>query len=133
MVPVDSEITGIDGLAGKTVAMKTGTSAHEWAKENLPDTELRTFPNIDNAYLELQAGRVDAAMHDTPNVLYYIQESGDGKVQAVGEQQEAHEYGIAFPKGSEIVGDVNDALATIKEDGRYDEIYEKWFGTTPQS
>lgn len=131
MVPQDSDITGTGDLAGKTVAMKTGTSANEWAKENLPDTELRLFPNIDNAYLELQSGRVDAAMHDTPNVLYYIQQNGEGKVKAVGEQQMAHEYGIAFPKGSNLVPEVNEALSTIKADGRYDEIYEKWFGEAP--
>lgn len=131
MVPTDSELTGTDGLAGKTVAMKTGTSANEWAKDNLPDTELRLFPNIDNAYLELQSGRVDAAMHDTPNVLYYIKQNGGGKVKAVGEQQMAHQYGIGFPKDSELVPEVNEALATIKQDGRYQEIYEKWFGAAP--
>ncbi|MEV8148414.1 glutamine ABC transporter substrate-binding protein GlnH [Arthrobacter sp. NPDC080073] len=131
MVPNDSNITGVEDLKGKTVAMKTGTSAYEWAKKNLPDTQLRLFPNIDNAYLELQAGRVDAAMHDTPNVLYYIKQNGGGKVKAVGEQQMAQEYGIAFPKGSELVTPVNEALAKIKADGRYNKIYEKWFGTNP--
>lgn len=131
MVPEGSPITGIDDLAGKTVAMKTGTSANEWAKKNLPDTTLRLFPNIDNAYLELQSGRVDAAMHDTPNVLYYIKQNGGGKVKAVGKQQMAQEYGIGFPKGSELTPQVNKALAKIKADGRYNKIYEKWFGAAP--
>ena len=133
MVPVDSEIEDSDGLAGKILAVKTGTSATDYAKENFKDTELRQFPNIDNAYLELQTGRVDAAMHDTPNVLYYIAKAGNGKVKAVGTQMMAHEYGIAFPKGSELVGKVNEALARLKADGRYNEIYKKWFGADPQS
>lgn len=131
MVAADSDITGFDDLAGRSLAVKTGTSAHEWATENLPDTELRLFPNIDNAYLELRAGGVDAAMHDTPNVLYYIAESGDGQVKTIGEQVMAHQYGIAFPDGSELVAEVNEALATIVADGRYAEIYERWFGTAP--
>lgn len=67
-------------------------------------------------------------MHDTPNVLYYIATAGDGQVKAVGEQMMAHEYGIAFPKGSELVEPVNGVLASMREDGRYDEIYAKWFG-----
>ena len=133
MVPTDSDIAGAEGLKGKTLAVKTGTSATDYAKENFKETELRQFPNIDNAYLELQTGRVDAAMHDTPNVLYYIAKAGQGRVKAVGQQMMAHEYGIAFPKGSELVAKVNDALAKIKADGRYDAIYEKWFGTKPQS
>ncbi|MDR9393617.1 glutamine ABC transporter substrate-binding protein GlnH [Roseovarius sp. SYSU LYC5161] len=128
MVPSDSDISGWDDLDGKMLAVKTGTSASDWAEANLPDTELRKFPNIDNAYLELRTGRVDAAMHDTPNVLYYIATAGGGQVKAVGDQQMAHEYGIGFPKGSDLVGPVNEALARMREDGRYDAIYEKWFG-----
>jgi len=128
MVPSDSDIATWTDLAGKTLAVKTGTSASDWAEENLPDTELRKFPNIDNAYLELRTGRVDAAMHDTPNVLYYIATAGGRQVKAVGDQQMAHEYGIGFPKGSDLVGPVNEALARMREDGRYDAIYSKWFG-----
>ena len=133
MVPADSAVKDAKGLAGKTLAVKTGTSATDYAKENFKETELRQFPNIDNAYLELQTGRVDAAMHDTPNVLYYVATAGGGKVKAVGTQMMAHEYGIAFPKGSELVAKVNEALKTIKSDGRYNSIYKKWFGAEPQS
>ena len=132
MVATDSDIDSTDDLGGKKLAVKTGTSASDWAEENLADTELRKFPNIDNAYLELRTGNVDAAMHDTPNVLYYINTAGGGQVKAVGDQLMGHEYGIAFPTGSDLTPRVNEALANIKADGRYDAIYEKWFGTTPE-
>ena len=133
MVPADSDIKGAADLKGKTLAVKTGTSATDYAKEHFTETELRQFPNIDNAYLELQTGRVDAAMHDTPNVLYYVATAGGGKVKAVGEQMMAHQYGIGFPKGSDLVAKVNAALANMKKDGRYNAIYKKWFGAEPQS
>lgn len=133
MVPTDSDIASFEDLKGKTLAVKTGTSSSDYAEENFKDTELRKFPNIDNAYLELRTGGVDAAMHDTPNVLYYINTAGGGAVKAVGEQMMAHQYGIGFPKGSELVAKVNAALADMKADGRYDAIYEKWFGTKPAS
>lgn len=131
MVPTDSDIQNYEGLKGKTLALKMGTSAAQYADEHFKETKVTLFPNIDNAYLELQTGRVDAAMHDTPNVLYYIKTAGNGRVKAVGEQMMAHEYGIAFPKGSELVEPVNKALANMKEDGRYNEIYKKWFDTEP--
>ena len=51
MVPVDSTITGPADLAGKTLSVKTGTSSSDYAEENFKETELRKFPNIDNAYL----------------------------------------------------------------------------------
>lgn len=131
MVPTASKITGVADLKGKTLAIKTGTSAADYAKANFPGTELRQFPNIDNAYLELMTGRVDAAMHDTPNVLYYIATAGAGKAKAVGAQMMAQQYGIGFPKGSPLVARVNGALAKIKADGRYAAIYRKWFKTEP--
>ena len=131
MVPANSTIKSAADLKGKSLAVKTGTSATDYAKANFAGTDLRLFPNIDNAYLELQTGRVDAAMHDTPNVLYYVATAGNGKVKAVGTQMMAHQYGIAFPKGSPLVAQVNGALARIKADGRYAAIYKKWFGTEP--
>src|SRR5690606_41832867 len=129
--PDDTATADEADLAGKALAVKTGTTASDYAEANFKNTELRKYHNIDNAYLELQTGGVDAAMHDTPNVLYYIATAGQGRVKAVGEQMLAHQYGIGFPKGSEWTGRVNTVLAAMKADGRYDAIYEKWFGTKP--
>lgn len=119
-------------IAGKSLAVKSGTSAADYAKANLKVKDLRQFPNIDNAYLELRTGRVDAAMHDTPNVLYYIKTAGEGQVKAVGPQMMAQQYGIGFPKGSDLREPVNAALKKLRADGTYAKIYEKWFGTQPQ-
>ena len=42
-------------------------------------------------------------------------------------------YGIAFPKGSdELREKVNGALKTLRDNGTYNEIYKKWFGTEPK-
>lgn len=131
MVGANSDIKDVADLKGKTLAVKMGTSAADYAEENFEGTELRKFPNIDNAYLELRTGRVDAAMHDTPNVLYYIKTAGNGQVKTVGAQMMAQQYGIGFPKDSKLTAKVNVALANMKEDGRYNAIYEKWFGKAP--
>ena len=115
-------INTVKDLDGKIIAAKTGTATADYLKANVKSKELRLFPNIDNAYLELRTGRVDAAVHDTPNVLYYVNTAGKGAV-----------YGIGFPKGSPLVPKVNAALKKIKADGRYDAIYKKWFGTAPKA
>ncbi|MBD9513838.1 MULTISPECIES: glutamine ABC transporter substrate-binding protein GlnH [Pseudomonadaceae] len=133
MVKADNDsIKSSADIAGKSLAVKSGTSSADYAKANLKAGDLRQFPNVDNAYLELRTGRVDAAMHDTPNVLYYIKTAGDGQVKAVGEQMMAQQYGIGFPKGSELREPVNAALKKLREDGTYAQIYRKWFGTDPK-
>ena len=118
-------------LSGKSVAVKTGTATVDFMKKEVPQAKLRLFPNIDNAYLELATGRVDAAVHDTPNVQYYANTAGKDRVKVVGKVKSGDFYGIAFPKGSDLVPKVNQALATLKANGQYDAIYTKWFGKQP--
>ncbi|EHL4969863.1 glutamine ABC transporter substrate-binding protein [Escherichia coli] len=102
-------------------------------KANIKTKDLRQFPNIDNAYMELGTNRADAVLHDTPNILYFIKTAGNGQFKAVGDSLEAQQYGIAFPKGSDELRDkVNGALKTLRENGTYNEIYKKWFGTEPK-
>lgn len=127
----NTDIKTAADLAGKDVAVKTGTATVDFMKKEIPDAKLRLFPNIDNAYLELATGRVDAAVHDTPNVQYYANTAGKGRVKVTGALKSGDFYGIAFPKGSDLVPQVNKALATLKSNGQYDAIYTKWFGKQP--
>ncbi|MGA9918714.1 MAG: glutamine ABC transporter substrate-binding protein GlnH [Paraburkholderia sp.] len=128
MVPIGSSIVDEKSLTGKTLAVKTGTAAVDYAKENLTETKLRLFPNIDNAYLEVATGRADAAFHDAPSILYYIRTTGKDKVKSVGNLVMAQQYGIAFPKGSPWREKFNSALIRIRSGGEYNSIYKKWFG-----
>lgn len=134
MVSADNNnVKSVADLNGKVVAVKSGTGSVDYAKANIKTKDLRQFPNIDNAYMELATRRADAVLHDTPNILYFIQTAGKGKFKTVGESLEAQQYGIALPKGSdELRLKINEALKTIKANGTYNEIYKKWFGTEPK-
>lgn len=127
----NTTIKSIDDLNGKVIAAKTGTATIDWIKAHLKPKEIRQFPNIDQAYLALEAGRVDAAMHDTPNVLFFVNNEGKGRVKVAGAPVSGDKYGIGFPKGSPLVAKVNAELARMKADGRYAKIYKKWFGSEP--
>lgn len=124
----NSEIKVAKDLEGKTVAAKIGTATVDYLKANVPNAKLKLFPNIDNAFLELATGRVDAVVHDTPNLQYFAKTGGQGKVKVVGSLKSGDFYGIAFPKGSELVPAVNKALKTLQENGEYAALYTKWFG-----
>lgn len=119
-------------LEGKTVAVKIGTATVDYLKDNVPNAKLKLFPNIDNAFLELATGRVDAVVHDTPNLQYFAKTAGQGRVKVVGSLKSGDFYGIAFPKGSDLVPVVNKALKTLQDNGQYDALYTKWFGQKVQ-
>lgn len=129
----DATIKSGDDLSGKKVASVTGSAATTWLKEHAPTAEVTLFPQVTNMFMELQAGRAEAVVYDYPFLAYYAQTEGGGKVKVLEKPVgEGIPVGIAFPKGSELVGQVNEALKKVKADGRYDAIYKKWFGKAPE-
>lgn len=124
----DDRIKSVADLKGKTIATKQGTASYDYALKVESVGKVVPFPNIDQAYMELAKGSADAVVFDTPNVLYYIKTSAQGKMKVVGEQLAGQQFGIAFPKGGALRDKVNEALKKFKENGTYDEIYKKWFG-----
>src|SRR3546814_13482941 len=55
----DTSIKVAKDLAGKSVAVKTGTDTVDFLNKEVPVAKLSLFPKIDNAYLVLDPGRVD--------------------------------------------------------------------------
>ena len=127
-----SDIKTIDDLAGKRVATKLGTTSEDFLKKNVKTKELKLLPNTDNLFMELVTGGVDAVFFDAPPLLYYAQNQGKGKVKAVGPLYQGQTYGIAFPQGSALRDKVDISLLKFMEDGTYNKLYEKWFGTAPK-
>lgn len=129
LVREDSGITSFADLADKTLAIKEGTASLTYVEEHYPNAKIVTFSTIDEAYLEVQRGAADATIFDAPNMLYYVSQNPSCGCKVVGELEDACQYGILFPAGSENKEYFDAALEKFREDGTYDEIYNKWFGT----
>lgn len=129
----DNSIVKFSDLTGKKVGLKQGTAAASFMKSKYKANYIE-FPNIDNAYLDLQAGNLDAVVHDSPNVLYYVKTAGNGKVKSTGETDSIlpQQYGFAMQKNSSLTPKVNQALQALRADGTYDKIYVKWFAKQPK-
>lgn len=125
----NTDISEVTDLEGKTVALKEGTSSVDYITENVPQATVTSFPNIENAYLEVERGAADAVVYDSPNILFYLNQTPDSNCKVVGEMFDGAQYGYVFQKGSEYTPLFDQALEEFRADGTYDEIYEKWFGT----
>ncbi len=130
-----SEIESTGDLEGMTLGVQTGTMGQTEAGEllNAGDVEqVRTFDEtIDAAFTALEQGMVDGVIYDLPAAQTEVDESG-GELELVEVIPTGSQYGIAFPKESPLIEPVNQALAEIKEDGTYEEIYEEWIGRPPE-
>ncbi len=130
----ENDIGKLDDLNGKKIGTKIGSTSYDYLTKNLSKNDgVTPYPGSSDMYMALMNHSVDAVLYDAPNVGYFSRTKGKGKVKTVGKLYEGQQYGIALKDGSKWVGPVNKALASIKEDGTYKKIYEKWFGDMPDS
>jgi polar amino acid transport system substrate-binding protein len=131
LVPEGSDITSIEDLAGKRVAVQQGTTGQTYAEENAPEgAELITFPGDAEMYTAIRAGQVDAILQDYPPNFSHQQ---DGGFTIVEDYDTGEQYGFAVrEEGSEeLLKALNEGLVTLEEEGTLQEIYEKYFSAQP--
>ena len=123
---IQGTINSTDDLPGRHV----GTSRDSTAAAYLRDlkAQVREFEDMDDAYKALLDKQIDAVVFDAPVLLYYAAHAGKGRVQVVGQPFHKEDYGIVFPANSLLLRQVNVVLLSLREDGSYDRIYDKWFG-----
>jgi len=124
-------IKGFDDLKGKKLGVQISTTGAEEARK-VPNAKVTDFNTINEAFLALKSGAVDAVVNDFPVSAYFVKNNKDSDVKIVGDLKTSEHYGIAFPKKNTELKDTFDkALKTLKENGKYAEIYKKWFGADP--
>lgn len=84
------------------------------------------YQNSSQAHLGLQSGRADAVMEDAP-VVRDVATKQPTVFQAVEPfMRNPNPGGVAFPKGSELVEPVQNAINHLIETGTYTDILKKW-------
>ena len=74
----------------------------------------------------LRAGDVDLVLTDGTAGNGYVAAS-EGKLKIVGEKLGTEDFGFIFPKNSDLVGPMNAAIQSMKDDGTIDALNKKWF------
>ena len=128
LVPKDSEVKSLADLAGKTIGVQTGTTGQEYANENKPDgATVKDFKDTTGLFGALQADDIQAVLQDLPVNAGRVTET-DGAVEVVETFKTDETYGIAVAKdNTELQGELNTALKSVKDDGTYQELYDKYF------
>ena len=130
LVRAEDKATLVDlaSLAGKTIAVQTGTTGETYAKENAKDSTLKSFDEPAAMFLALEGKQVDAILQDLPvNGARQVKEPTKFALTATfttGEQ-----YGFALAQDNTTLAEaVNSGLAAAKDSGEYDTIFAKYFG-----
>jgi polar amino acid transport system substrate-binding protein len=127
MVPTGSDIASIDDLDGKNVGVQQGTTGKSYTEENAEGAEVIAFPSDAEMFSAIKAGQVDALLQDLPVNLEHTK---DGDFEIVETYSTDEQYGFAVKQGNTALLDaVNEQLAELRDNGTYDEIYNKYFST----
>ena len=133
VVAENSGIETFDDLAGKVVGVQAASAAlqllqDEEGQKALADTfgALQEFADYNSAFVELQAGSVQAVAMDIGVAQYQIKTRGEG-FKIMDEKLNSEKYAIGFKLGNEELRDkVNADLQTLLADGTFDELAEKY-------
>ena len=127
LVPSDSDIAGVDDLAGKRVCTALGSTYESTLKDQAPDARLELVDSYSECYELIQNGAVDAV--STDDVILTGMIIQDDSLTLVGDELTTEPYGLAFTEGETDMQEfVDGVLSEIFESGRWTEIYDEWVG-----
>lgn len=136
VVAQESGIAGKADLAGKIVGVQKESSAlaaleDEENQENLDlaasFADLVQYGDYNTAFMDLEAGAIDAVAMDIGVANYQIGQRADSSFIVLEEQLSTEQYAIGFLKGNTALKDeVESTLLEMKEDGTFMKIAENY-------
>jgi len=125
----EGAIKKIADLNGRKVSVQVGTKSVNYLRDHYPEVQRIEVEKNQEMFNLVQVGRSDAAVTGKPAAQLFAQSHAD--LVVLQEQITTEDYGIAVPKNRpELTAQLNAALATLKSNGTWQRIVNKWFGAT---
>lgn len=113
------------------VTSKLGTTGEQAVKRYIPKCTYKSFETETEAVLEVINGKADAYVYDQPNCVVIMAQQGSGNLVFLDEPFTYEPLAWAITKGDpDFLNWLNNFLRQVKNDGRYDQIYNKWIKST---
>ncbi len=127
IVQENSNITNFSQLEGKKIGVVLGfTGDTAVTAEYTGKAEILRFDAAPQLVLALTSNKVDALVIDYEPAKEYI--ANNKGLKLLDTPLAVEEYSIALPKDKEqLLNDINKAIATLKSNGVYDNLYKKYF------
>lgn len=120
-------------LNGQTIGVQAGSSQEETllASDLADSVKINSYSSNDEAFLDLKAGRISALLADGYTGRYYLTSlsKADNIFSSIDAGFEKSYAGVGIRKeDTDLVSQINQALAELIKDGTASQISEKWFG-----
>ena len=109
------------------VTSKLGTTGEMAVKRLIPKATYKSFETEPEAALEVVNGKADAFVYDLPYCAVFNAQQGKGKLVFLDKPFTFEPLAWAINKGDpDFLNWLNNFLRQVKNDGRYEQIYNKW-------
>ncbi len=113
------------------VTSKLGTTGEQAVKRLIPKATYKSFETETEAAMEVLNGKADAFVYDLPYCAVFYAQHGKDKLIFLDKPFTYEPLAWAINKGDpDFLNWLNNFLRQIKNDGRYDYYYRKWFKST---
>ena len=127
-----TNIASLADLTGKIAAVQISTTGDFTASDLQDEGGLKGLSRFDTVSDAMQAviiGAADVVVVDLPVAEAYLAANPAAPLKSVGPVSANEYYGIAVNKNNtDLLEQINAALAELEDNGTYQEIFEKWFG-----
>jgi PAS domain S-box-containing protein len=125
-----SPIRSFADLRGKEVIVQEGDVAHDYLKQNGLTSHIVTVNDPTDELRLLASGNHDCAFMPSMFQGVYLAKSLDlANLRAINTELPQLRYCFAVRKGNrDLLYRLDEGLNILKVNGKYQEIYEKWFG-----
>lgn len=121
----NTSIKTADDLKGKTVGVQTQTSSEQSADKISGIKEIKRYNRTPEAFIDLKSKRIDAVIVGYAYAVTELKDTTDLKI--LDAPVESNGIVMVMKKGNDsLTVKMNDALAKIKQNGKYDEAINKW-------
>lgn len=124
---IQSSVQSVNDLYGKRVGTTSGSTAAAFLDGR--DIGHQTFADLEALLEAFESKQIEAVVFDAPILSYYANTRGAGVAELAGPIFLRESYGFALESGSELREPINRVLLRFLEDGTYDQIHAKWFGS----
>ena len=130
IVPDESDIVGMEGLNGRSLAVELGSLGHveatQWAKR-LPDLTILPFESPDAALTAVADGKADAALVDSISGRIFLM--NEPRLRRLPDPVTVEPYAfVVRAKDKRLLEKLNESLARLQTSGQLDTIVTQWLG-----
>ncbi len=127
LVPTNSKINSLNMLAGKEVAVISGSN-NDLLLQKIPEVLIRYYNSIPEALNAILIDKVDGAVIDVLSAVAYCNDlyQGQLKIATAPLNDEGLRMISKQGKSADLIKGFNNGLKKMKKDGSYDKLLAKW-------